>query len=199
MNSPRSITKYFALCLFTLLSAACVRQMQPAQQAIDAINNAVANAKDAPKYIPDQVATVQSGLAALNASFAKQDYAAVVAAAPAVLAEANGLAAAAEVKRDQVKAAMIAEFNGLSETMPRLMDSVKTRLDALSKTHRVPKGVDLATAKSDFSDASAQWTSAQSTYASGTIEDALASAKGAKSKFEAAAAALKLDLSKAAG
>jgi len=199
MNSTRSTTKYFALCLFTLLSAACASQMQPAQQAIDAINNAVANAKDAAKYVPDQVAQVQNGLAELNASFAKQDYAAVAAAAPAVIAEANGLAGAAAAKRDQLKAAMITEFNGLSGSMPRLMGSVKTRLDALLKTGRVPKGVDLATAKSDFSDASAQWKTAQSTYASGTIEDALEGAKGAKTKFEAAAAALKLDLSKAAG
>jgi hypothetical protein len=198
MNSPRSTTTYFALCLLPLLSVACTSQMQPAQQAIDAISTAVANAKDAPKYVPDQVAKVQSGLAELNASFAKQDYAAVVAAAPAVLVEADGLAAAAAAKRDQLRAAMITEFNGLTASMPRLMGSVKTRIDELSKTGRVPKGVDLATAKSDFTDASAQWKSAQSTYDSGTIEDALKSAEDAKAKFEAAATALKLDLSKAA-
>jgi hypothetical protein len=63
----------------------------------------------------------------------------------------------------------------------------------------VPKDVDLATAKSDFSDATAQWKSAQSVYRSGTIEDALEAAKGAKDKLEAAATALKLDLTKAAG
>jgi hypothetical protein len=36
-------------------------------------------------------------------------------------------------------------------------------------------------------------------YRSGTIEDALEAAKGAKDKLEAAATALKLDLTKAAG
>jgi len=199
MNSPRSTTKYFALCLFTLLSAACASKMEPAQQAIDAISDTVANSKDAAKYVPDQVTNVQSRLAELKASFAKQDYAAVLDAAPAVLDEANALEGAATVKKDQLRAAMVAEFNGLSASIPRLMDSVKTRLDTLSQTRRVPKGVDLAAAKSDFSDASAQWKSAQSAYRSGPIEDALESAKGAKTKFEAAAAALMLDLTKAAG
>jgi PBP1b-binding outer membrane lipoprotein LpoB len=53
MNSPRSTTKYFALCLLTLLAAACTSKMEPAQQAIDAINDTVANAKDAAKYVPE--------------------------------------------------------------------------------------------------------------------------------------------------
>jgi hypothetical protein len=199
MNAPRSTTEYFALCLFTLLSAGCASKMQPAQQAIDAISDTVANSKDAAKYVPDQVTNVQNHLAELKASFAKQDYAAVLDAAPAVLDEANGLEGAATVKRDQLRASMVTEYNGLSASITRMMGILKTRLDALLPTGRAPKGVDLATAASDFNDASTQWRSAQSVYASGTIEDALESAKAAKSKFEAAAAALKLDLTKAAG
>jgi hypothetical protein len=171
--------------------------MKPAQQAIDAITDTIANAKDAPQYVPDQVTNVQNHLADLKASFAKQDYAAVLDHAPAVLDEANALEGAAVAKRDQLRAAMLTEYNGLSTSMPKLMGAVETRLDALSQTGRAPKGVDLAAAKSDFNDASAQWKSAQSVYKSGTIEDALAAAKGAKEKFEAAAAALKLDLTKA--
>jgi hypothetical protein len=199
MNAPRSTREYLALCLLTLLAAACASQLKPAQQAIDAVNDTIENAKDAAKYVPDQVTNVQSHLAELKASFAKQDYAAVLDRAPAVLDEANALEGAAVAKRDQLRAAMLTEYNGLSASMPKLMGSVQTRLDALSQSGRAPKGVDLAAAKSDFSDASAQWKSAQSTYRSGTIEDALDSAKGAKTKAEAAATALKLDLTKTGG
>jgi hypothetical protein len=196
MNSQLCTKKFIALCLFTLLAAACASQMKPAQQAIEAITDTIESAKDAPKYVPDQVTNVQSRLAELKASFDKQDYGAVLDRAPAVLDEANALEGAATAKRDQLRAAMVTEYNGLSASMPRLMGTVQTRLDALS-SGRVPKGVDLATAKSDFSDASAQWKTAKSVYTSGTIEDALESAKGAKTKFEAAATALKLDLTKA--
>jgi hypothetical protein len=199
MNSPRSTTKYFALCLLTLLAAACTSKMEPAQQAIDAINDTVANAKDAAKYVPEQVTNVQNGLAELKASFAKQDYGTVLDRAPAMLDEANALEGAATAKRDQLRAGMLTEYKVLSASVPQLMDSVQTRLEALSQTRHVPKDVDLATAKSDFSDATAQWKSAQSVYRSGTIEDALEAAKGAKDKLEAAATALKLDLTKAAG
>jgi hypothetical protein len=199
MKSPRRTTKYFALSLLTLLAAACASKMEPAQQAIDAINDTVANAKDAAKYVPEQVTNVQNGLAELKASFAKQDYGAVLDRAPAMLDEANALEGAATAKRDQLRAGMLTEYKVLSASMPKLMDSVQSRLDALSQTRHVPKDVDLATAKSDFGDASAQWKSAQSVYRSGTIEDALAAAKGAKDKLEAAATALKLDLTKAAG
>jgi DNA polymerase I-like protein with 3'-5' exonuclease and polymerase domains len=199
MNSPRSTTQYFALCLFTLLAAACTSQMQPAQQALDAIGDTIASAKDAPKYVPDQVTSVQNHLAELKASFAKQDYGAVLDHAPAVLDEANALEGAATAKRDQLRATMLTDYRALSASMPQLMDSVKTRLETLLKSGRAPKGVDLAAATSDFNDASAKWTSAQAVYKSGTIEDALEAAKAAKDKVEAVATALKMDLPKAAG
>lgn len=43
----------------------------------------------------------------MTASFDKKDYAAVVAGAPAVLAEVNGLAAAAAAKKDEILKALV--------------------------------------------------------------------------------------------
>ena len=87
----------------------------PPRQALDDINRPSAAASpDAIKYIPDQVASVQGKLADLNASFDKQDYAAVLAGAPAVLTEAKGLAAAAAAKRDEVMKALAAQWTELS-------------------------------------------------------------------------------------
>jgi GTP:adenosylcobinamide-phosphate guanylyltransferase len=138
-------------------------------------------------------ASVQRKLADLNASFDKKDYAAVLAAAPAVLTEAKGLASAAAAKKDEVMKALISEWTGLSASVPQLVTSVKTRVEALSKTRWVPKGVDLAAPRSGLGDATVLWDKAQSAFQSNHVADAVTAAKDAKAKAEAAAAALKMN------
>jgi hypothetical protein len=62
----------------------------------------------------------------------------------------------------------------------------------LSKVKHVPKGIDLAAAKSGLADATAAWEKAQSAFKSGNASDAVPLAKDAKSYVESAATALKL-------
>ncbi len=195
MKTTRSVANYLVLSIAALLLAACANQMEPAKKAIDDITSAVATATaDADKYIPDQAASVQRKLADLNASFDKKDYAAVLTAAPAVLAEAKGLASAAAAKKDEVIKALNSEWTGLSASVPQLVTEVRTRVETLSKTKRVPKGIDLPAAKSALGEATLLWEKAQATLKSSNIADAVTTAKDAKAKAEAAAAALKLQL-----
>jgi hypothetical protein len=194
MKSPQSIVNYLLVGVAALLFAACSTQMEPAKKAIDDISSSVqAASADADQYIPDQVAEVKRKLADLNASFDMKDYAAVLAGAPALLTEAKGLAAAAAAKRDEVMKALAAQWTELSASVPPLVTSVKTRVDALSKARRVPKGVDLAAAKSGLGDATVLWDKAQAAFQSNHVVDAVTAAKDAKAKAEAAAAALKIN------
>jgi hypothetical protein len=173
--------------------------MEPAKNALDNINATLAAASaDAQKYIPDQLAGAQSKVAALKASFDKQDYAAVVARAPAVLAEVSGLAGEASTKRDESLKALGNEWRNLAATIPPSITAVQTRVDALSKTKHVPKDVDLTGAKSGLADATASWEKAQSEFNSGNASDAVGAAKDAKSKLDSAASALKINLPPAA-
>lgn len=195
MKPSRNILKYLALCSAAVLIVACANQMEPAKNALDNINATLAAAStDAQKYIPDQLADAQSKVAALTAAFDKKDYAAVVAGAPAVLAEVSGLAGAAAAKKDEVLKALGNEWRSLASSVPQSVTAVQTRIDALSKARHVPKGVDLATAKSGLTDATSMWENAQTAFKSGNASDAVTAAKDAKSKLEAAAAALKLTL-----
>ncbi|HXP67515.1 MAG TPA: hypothetical protein VN815_18695 [Steroidobacteraceae bacterium] len=174
---------------------ACANQMEPAKNAIDNIQvtlNSVAS--DAQKYVPEQYAQAQAKAAALTSSFDKKDYAAVLAGAPAVLAEVNGLSGAAAAKKDEILKAQGDEWRKLAASIPQSISAVQTRIDALSKTKRVPKDVDLGAAKSGLADASAAWDKAQSTFKSGNPPDAVTAAKDAQSKLNAAASALKLNL-----
>jgi hypothetical protein len=199
VKPTRNIAKYLALYSAAFLIAACANQMEPAKNALDNINITLAAASvDAQKYVPDQLSSDQSKVAALTASFDKKDYAAVVAGAPAVLAEVNGLAGAAAAKKDEILKALGNEWRSLAASIPQSVTAVQTRIDELSKVKHVPKDIDLAAAKSGLADATAAWEKAQSAFKSGNASDAVPLAEDAKRKVGSAATALKLILPQAA-
>ena len=182
-----------------LLLAACANQMEPAQKALDGIDSAVSAASaEAGKYIPDELAAVQAKVTDLKASFDKKDYAAVLAGAPALLSEAQGLLGAAAIKKDEVIKAMGGEWTSLAASLPGLVSAVTSRVNVLSKSKHLPEGVDLASAKTGLADATSLWSKAQAAFAAGNVEEAVTTARDVKAKAEAAAAAIKLTLTPAA-
>ena len=129
----------FAALAFVLVLAACANQKEPATAAINSIESAISAASaDASKYVPDQLADVQSKFGALKDSFSKQDYKAVLAGAPAVLSAAQGLAAAAAAKKDEIMKALTGDWTQLSGALPNLVSAVKSRVDILSKSRKLP-------------------------------------------------------------
>jgi hypothetical protein len=195
MKSNQRTTKFLIFCSVAILSVACANQMEPAKNALDNINSTLNSvAADAQKYVPDQFTDAQGKLAGLTASYEKKDYAAVVAGAPAVLAQVNGLAGAVAAKKDEMVKALGNEWRALVASVPQSVSAVQARIDALSKTKHVPKDVDLGAAKSGLADATAAWDKAQEAFKAGNPADAVTAAKDAQSKVASAAAALKLNL-----
>jgi hypothetical protein len=195
MKSNQRIAGFLTLCSVAMLFVACANQMEPAKNALDNIQvtlNSVA--ADAQKYVPEQYAQAQANAAALTSSFEKKDYAAVVSGAPAVLAEVNGLSSAAAAKKDEMLKAVGDEWRKLAASIPQSIGAVQTRIDGLSKAKHAPKDVDLGAAKSGLADASAAWDKAQTAFKSGNPSDAVAAANDAQGKLNAAADALKLNL-----
>jgi hypothetical protein len=193
MKPNQRITGFLRLCSVAILCVACANQMEPAKNALDNINSILNSVSgEAQKYVPDQFTAAQSKAAQLTASFEKKDYAAVVAGAPAVLVEVNGLAGAAAAKKDEMVRALGNEWRSLAASVPQSLSAVQTRIDALSKTKRVPKDVDVGAGKSGLADATAAWDKAQQAFKSGNLEDAVNAAKDAQGKSASAAAALKL-------
>jgi hypothetical protein len=195
------------LCRCTLISvaaivlAACAGQKEPAKKLIGDIEVTVTAAStEAAKYVPDQLADVQGQLSALKASYAKQDYAAVVTAAPAVLSSAQGLATAAAAKKDAVLKALNDEWTGLAASVPNDVTAVQSRIDLLSSksNKKLAAGIDLDAAKAGMADATALWSKAQGAFASGNLDEAVNTAKDVKAKVTALAATLKFDLPPAA-
>lgn len=192
MTVTRRSANFLVLGIAAVLTT-CSAQKEPAKKAIDDISSTIeAASAEADKYIPDQVASVDHKLTGLYASFDRKDYAAVLAGAPAVLSEAQGLVAATAASKDERMKAHTSEWSPLSASVPQLIASLKTRVNALSKSRQVPKGIDLTGGKSDYEDATVLWEKAQAAFASGNIEDAVAGASDAKAKADAAAAKLML-------
>jgi hypothetical protein len=198
------MTKKYKLAGFlsvtaALLLAACASQMEPAQTAISGIESAVSAASaDAGKYIPDQLSGVQAKLADLKGAFEKKDYKTVLASAPALLTDAQGLMAAAAMKKEEVMKALSGDWTSMAAALPQLVSTVKSRVDMLSKSKHLPAGVDLAAAKTSLADATTLWGKAQAAFSSNNVEEAVNAAKEVKAKAEAAAAALKMTLPGAA-
>jgi hypothetical protein len=196
MKSNQKITGFLTFCSVAIVFAACVNQMEPAKNALDNINSTLSSVSaDAQKYVPDQFTQAQSKVAALSASFEKKDYTAVVAGAPAVLAEVRGLADAATAKKDEMVKELGNEWRSLAASVPQSLSAVQSRIDALSKTKHVPKDVDLGAAKSGLADATSAWEKAQDAFKAGNPADAVTAGKDAQGKVASAAAALKLNLS----
>jgi hypothetical protein len=185
-----------------IIIAACSGQKQPAQKLIGDIESTVAAAStEAAKYVPDQLADVQGKLGDLKASFDKQDYAGVVTTAPAVLSAAKSLATAAAAKKDEILKALNDQWTGLAGTLPADVTAVQTRIDVLSKksSKKLAAGIDLDAAKAGAGDATSLWSKAQAAFAAGNLDEAVSTAKDVKTKIQALATSLKMDLPATAG
>jgi hypothetical protein len=197
MRMVHRVSHYALISMAAIIMAACAGQKQPAQKLIGDIEATVTAAStEAAKYVPDQLADVQGKLGGLKTSFDKQDYAAVVTGAPAVLGAAKNLAMAAAAKKDEILKALNDQWTALAASLPAAVTAVQSRIDLLSKksSKKQAAGIDLDGAKAGVGDATSLWSKAQAAFAAGNLDEAVSTAKDVKAKIEALAASLKMDL-----
>jgi len=198
MKLKSAFAGFVSLAMAAVLLAGCANQMEPAKKAIADIEAAVAAAgPDAAQYIPDQLEAVTSQIASLKAKFDQKDYKGVLAAAPALLTQAQGLAAAAGAAKEAAMAAareaLNAEWGTLSADIPAQLAAVASRVEILAKSKKLPAGLDAATfdaARTGMDEATALWNEATAAQASGNMEQAVAAARQVKDKLNAAMAGL---------
>ena len=202
MPESNRIRRIGLVSLLTLMLAACAGQKVPAERLLAEIQATVTAAStEAAKYIPAQLMAVQTQLGALQASFDKKDYAAVVTGAPAVLGAAQSLATDAAAKKDEVLKALNDKWTALAGSVPGYLTAIENRIDFLSKkaNKKAAAGIDVDGAKSALGDAMSLWSKAQAAFASGNMDEAVSTAQNVKSKVDAVAAVLKLDLAAPTG
>jgi len=97
--------------------------------------------------------------------------------------------AKAKAKKDE----MAASWNAVAADVPKMVEAVKSRVDILSQSKKLPKGLDQAkfdAAKNDLASATSAWAEASAAQAAGKWNDAIAKANEAKAKATAAMAGL---------
>lgn len=173
--------------LAAVLLVACINEKAPAEQAVASAEASLVQIRDAAqKYVPDQLQAVDAQLNGLKDSLAKGDYKAVVAGAPALNSAISSLKDAASAKQQETEDAQAKAkdaWGPLSTDVPKMVDAIQSRVDILSKSHHLPKGVtkdSLAAAKSSLDSMKSAWGDASSAATSGDYTTATTKGQAVK-------------------
>lgn len=171
-----------ALVVVGLFFVACSRDKGPAEAAIKTAEEALSATKaEASKYVPDQVKSVEDALKAAKDSFAKGEYTAALNSAKDLPAKAKDLGSAAAAK----KAELAKSWEEMSGSVPKMVEAIKTKVEALTKSRKLPKGMDKAKlegAKAGLVEITQGWADADNAFKAGNLTDALTKAKTVKEK-----------------
>jgi hypothetical protein len=159
------VLRAWILLASTISLAGCGdRQAQPAQEAIAAVESALAASGTAPvRYIPGEVSEVREGLDALKHSFEREDYAGVLRDAPALLAAARALPREAAAREAELAQALQRDWAALEAVVPAALEAARERVDPPGAA-ALPPGVsraDAARATRQVDHARALWERAQ--------------------------------------
>ena len=176
-----------------VLAIACNSGKAPAEAALKLAEESVESARaEAENLVPDDFRSLSDDLAAAKDAYAKKDYKGALAAAQSIQQKANDVTAKAKAKKDE----LAASWNSLAADVPGAVEAVQSRVDVLSKSKRLPKGLDAAkldSAKNDLAAATSTWAEAQASKAAGKWNEAIEQAKQAKDRAMAAMGTLGME------
>jgi hypothetical protein len=194
----RYVYNFFIMILAAALLSACgSADKTPAEAALKGAEEAVNVAKaDVAKYMPEEAKSLDAALAAAREKFNKGDFKGALADAQAVTSKAKEAASAAAKKKEELAKA----WEGLSSGMPKVVDAIKSRVDILSQSKKLPAGVSaetLAQAKAGLNEITQQWTAATEASKGGNLTDAVAKASSVKVKAAEVLTLLKMPVPEA--
>jgi hypothetical protein len=178
--------KILSLAIVMFMSAffliSCSRDKDPADLAIKAAETAInATKAEAVKMVPDQVKSLDDSLAAAKEKFAKGEYKAALDEATLLPVKAKGVMAAAKVKKEE----LIKKWTETSQELPKMIEDVQGKVDALSKLKKLPaklKKDKFEEAKAGLASAKDEWTKAQESFKNEKFTDAINAAGSLKDK-----------------
>ena len=192
MTAPASLRLSARCTIFPkpLFATGCAQQKAPANKALDSIEASLKDVRDdAAKYAPDGLKGVESQLTRLRESYDQKEYDNVLAGTPqlekAVASLKDAVASGKKHAAAQLAAAK-SEWANLNAEVPKMVESIQTRVDELSKKKirfRVSKE-ELESAKSGLEWMKSEWAEATAASTSGKQIVAAEKARAVKAKGE---------------
>ncbi len=156
--------------LLALSTVACNRG--PAEEALQAAEQALAASPEIERYAPEESAAVSGILHEARASYAAGRYTDALRAAQ-VLPDRIAAAAAAAAKRKEQSAA---RWSALSAQLPVMLEALSARLTLLSAADAI-SGERLAAAQAELATLVQAWAGASALYERGDVPGAVAAAQ----------------------
>ncbi|MGE5715846.1 MAG: lipoprotein [Acidobacteriota bacterium] len=169
-----------ALCCLALVACS---QKGPAEAALKAAEASVNEIRaEGAKYAPELTKGVLTAFASAQDAYNKGDYKAAMEIAQGIPAKSKDVVAAIAAKKDE----LTKTWNGLSASVPAMIEQVKTKVEGLSAMKKLPKDMDAAkldAAKAGLADIEKSWGEANDAFKSGNLIDATAKGNAAKTKL----------------
>lgn len=177
MNRTQTLA---GLCAAIALAVAGCSQKEPAAEAIDAAEAALAAVhEDAQKYIPKQYAEVKEALDAARRDFTEEEYLRAIDQVKDVPARARELGEKAAAVREVLHAQITRDWDRLTAELPGRLASLDERLAGLDQARRLPSGLTrdaLRRIGAAAAIARQAWDEATAAYEAGNLEGAVARA-----------------------
>lgn len=179
--------------LAVAMAAGCASQLEPAKDMLGNVSAAMAETSaDAAQAVPEQYAEVQRQVAELQARFDREDYTAVIAQGPAVLAAVHGLGQAAAAKKAAMAAALGRDWAQLASSLPDEFSAIEQRLDFLGANARAAAGIEVAAARTTLRSALSLWSKGQAAFAAGNLPEAVQTGHTAQEQADSLKSAIRL-------
>lgn len=185
MNTRLSRFALAALAAAVLGLAGCGSQKEPAEQAMAAIDKALADSgAQVQKYLPERYEAIDARIKALRDAMAQEQFGQVVSDAAGVTDELRRAVADAMIERAKTRAAMETEWTALIETMPAMVAAVDKKIAVQGS--KPPKGMDKDAWKAlveSYDAARESWGKAAAEMTTANFEATVLAGREAKTKI----------------
>ncbi|HET8732405.1 MAG TPA: hypothetical protein VFM45_01410 [Anaeromyxobacteraceae bacterium] len=180
----RTVRSALAVIPFLLAVACGDSARAPAEAAIAAAGKAIESLKgDVVTYAPDAVKGAERALADARALAEKQDYQGALKAAAAIPDKVKAAFVTAASRKQRVEAA----FAELSSTAGQTVADLRKRVDTLSASRKLPRGVDRAAvdaAREGLAEIESSWKQLPAMADRGELESAISEGMRLKVKAQ---------------
>jgi hypothetical protein len=188
-----------ALAVLPLALSALACNEGPAEDALAIADQEIAAARpELERYAPGELAALEAAVKLARAQVTQGHYTEALKEAQAMPARVRAALAVAAGRKEEEAAV----WKGLAESVPRLQETIATRIAWLTGAQRLPRGMDeagFAAGRAELESLKGAWAGASAAFRGGDVATAVRTGREVQDKSEVLATRLGLALSSISG